>query len=95
MKTLATVVAFASGFALMGHHQAPAGVLATSLAVDASLAPLTAVIAARHGRGAARWAFLGFVFGMWALAAALLLARAGRQAPPSPTEQFPPTSDAA
>jgi hypothetical protein len=95
MHTLATLAAFASGFALMGSHQAPPGLLATSLAVDASLAPLTAVIAAKHGRSPTRWACLGFVFGMWALAAALLFARVGRRAAAAAPPKFPPTSDAA
>ncbi len=93
MQTVATVIAFASGFALMGYHQSPANLLATSLAVDASLAPLTVVVARRRGRQLAPWAVVGFLFGAWALAAIMLIpARKGAQHPPS---QFPPTSDAA
>src|SRR5262245_41089393 len=42
MQTVATILAYASGFALMGYRESPAGLIATSLAVDASLAPLTA-----------------------------------------------------
>ncbi len=92
MQTLATVVGFASGFALMGYHQTPVELLATSLMVDASLAPLTVVIATRHGRPAGLWMVLGFVFGMWALVAILLLSRAETR---PPSDHFPPPSHAA
>ncbi len=93
METLATVVGFASGFALMGYHRSPIGLLATSLAVDAALAPLTVVIAIRHGRPAGLWTLLGLAFGMWALAAVLLLRPVRKRLPPS--AQFPHTPDAA
>ena len=45
------------------------------LAVNASLAPLTAIIAARRSRSPAFWAVVGFAFGMWALAIVLLMSR--------------------
>jgi hypothetical protein len=90
MQTLATVIGFASGFALMGYRESAANLLATSLAIDASLAPLTAVAASRRGRQAIVWAILGFAFGVWALAAVLLIPRRN----PGGSD-FPPTSDAA
>lgn len=96
MNRLATVLGFASGFALMGYHQPPLNLLATSLAIDATLAPLTAIIASRHGRSGALWAVLGFAFGMWALAAILILTR--RPEPPYSSPQHrssPPPSDPA
>ncbi len=93
METVATLVAWTSGFALMGYHGSPLNILATSLAIDASLAPLTATIASRRGRPAWIWAILGFAFGMWALAAILLVKRADAGA--KPTQPFQPPSDAA
>ena len=88
MRTVAAIVGIASGFALLGHHEAPANLIATSLAIDASLAPLTAVIAARRGRSPALWAMAGFAFGMWSLAYVLLV-RARNQS------DYPPPSEAA
>jgi len=73
MTTLAAILGITSGFALLGYHEPAARLIATSLAVDASLAPLTAVIAAHRGRSAAFWAVAGFVFGTWSLAYVLLV----------------------
>jgi len=92
MQTIATLVGYASGFALMRYHESPATMLMTSLAIDASLAPLTAVVAVRRGRSLVLWVLLGFAFGMWALAFALMVRK--RPAPVGPSE-FPTTSDAA
>ena len=91
MQTIATIVAYASGFALMRQHETAATLLMTSLAVDASLAPLTAIIANRRGRAARVWAIVGFLFGLWAFLVVLLI---GRPKPSNPGE-FHPTSDAA
>jgi hypothetical protein len=91
MQTLATIVAYASGFALMRYHVTAVNLLATSLAVDASLAPLTAIVATRRGRPTTLWATVGFAFGLWAFIAVLLI---GAPRPHHPGE-FPPTSDAA
>ena len=88
MNTVAAILGVTSGFALLGYHEAPAHLMATSLAVDASLAPLTAIIAARRARSPAFWAVAGFAFGMWALAYVLLVR--GRHDP-----DYPPQSDAA
>ncbi len=93
MTTLARIVSIASGFALMGYRLPPATLLGTSLVIDIALAPLTAVIAGRRGRSRRIWIVAGFVLGMWALAAVLLL-RPIRTARPSP-QHIPPTSDAA
>lgn len=95
MHTLAIILSLMSGFALMGNQLAPESIVATSIVVDLALAPLTAVIAARRGRRASIWAVAG-IFGMWTLAAVLLLPaispeRAARPEPPA----YPPTSDAA
>ena len=94
MQTLATIVAYASGFALMRYHESAANLLATSLAVDASLAPLTAIVAMRRGRPTTRWAIIGFPFGLWAFIAVLLIGKPKAPGPRMP-EKFPPTSDAA
>jgi len=94
MHTIATIVAYASGFGLMRYHESAANLLATSLAVDASLAPLTAIVAMRRGRAGILWAIFGFLFGLWAFIAVLLI---GKREPSSPRQpqEFPPTSDAA
>ena len=93
MQTVVTLISFASGFALMGYHESPATMLMTSLAIDASLAPLTAVVAVRRGRSLILWVLLGFAFGMWALAFILLARKRAASAPSAPG--YPPTSDAA
>jgi hypothetical protein len=90
VNTLATILGLASGFALIGYHEPPAEMIATSLLVDASLAPLTAVIASRRGRSALLWAGAGLVLGMWALAYVLIFRP---RHPDSP--EYPPESDAA
>jgi hypothetical protein len=94
MTTLATLLSIASGFALMGYREPPANLIATSIVIDLSLAPLTAIIASRRGRSAMRWTIAGLAFGAWALAAVLILPES-RPAPPRPQSPLPPTSDAA
>jgi hypothetical protein len=88
MSTVAAILGLTSGFALLGYHETTARLIATSLAIDASLAPLTAIIAARRARSPAVWAVAGFAFGMWALATVLVMRR--RNGP-----VYPPDSDAA
>jgi len=88
MSTIAVILSITSGFALLGYHETAARLIATSLAVDASLAPLTAIIAARRARSPTFWAVAGFAFGMWALAYVLLMRR------PNPPD-YSPESDAA
>ena len=88
MRIIAAIIGITSGFMVLGHHETTARLIATSLAVDASLAPLTAVIAARRARSPIFWALFGFVLGMWALACVLLIPR--RQ-----HADYPPQSDAA
>jgi hypothetical protein len=88
MHTLALIFGITSGFAAVGHREPAANLMTTSLAIDASLAPLTAVIAARRTRSPLLWAILGFALGAWALAYVLI-----RQ--PRNDPEFPPTSDAA
>ena len=93
MWTIASILNVTSGFALMRYRGNPAEIIATSLVIDAALAPLTATIAARRGRSALVWALLGFLLGMWALAAAVLMRpRGGASRTPGPP---PSTSDAA
>lgn len=92
MWTIASILSVTSGFVLMRYRGGPAELIATSLIIDAALAPLTATIAARRGRSPLVWAVLGFALGMWALAATLLMpARAEEPRPGAP----PPTSNAA
>jgi len=96
MVTLAKLLGLASGFALMRSSAPPATLIATSLAIDLALAPLTAAIASRRGRNVTLWTVAGFAFGMWALAAVLLMKAGGTRtsARPEPP-RYPPTSDAA
>lgn len=103
MTILARILALTSGFALMGYPGPPATIIATSIIIDLSLAPLTAVIAMRRGRSTLAWAIAGLVLGGWALMAAMILPRLGSRSvePPSMSPgspkppKYPPTSDAA
>jgi hypothetical protein len=93
---IASILSVTSGFVLMRYHGGAAEIIATSLVIDASLAPLTATIAARRGRSRLVWAVLGFALGMWALVATLLIPPRVQElrTDPRPTAP-PPTSDAA
>ena len=93
MVIVASLLSLASGFALMGYRETPANLIATSVAIDLSLAPLTAIIASRRGRSATRWAIGGLALGAWALAAVMILPDPAPPRPPAPP--LPPTSDAA
>jgi hypothetical protein len=96
MATLANILSITSGLVLMGYQMPPATLLATSIVVNLALAPLTAVIAARRGRSAAAWTVAGLGFGMWALAAVLLMRPIVRPPPAHPdSPDFPSPSDAA
>jgi hypothetical protein len=97
MHLIATVVGWASGFALMRMPKPPIDMIATSLIVDAALAPLTAIIAARRGRSVIPWVVAGFAFGMWALAYVLIVVPRAPVAPAHPVNPpaGPPASDAA
>jgi hypothetical protein len=94
MQTFATIVAYASGFGLMRYHESALDLLVTSLAVDASLAPLTAIVAMRRGRAVIMWTLVGFLFGLWAFIAVLLIGKP-KPAGSRLSSGFPPTSDAA
>jgi len=96
MVLLAHIVSLASGFALMGYRErSAADLFATSLAINAALAPLTALIAYRRGRSPARWAALGLCFGAWALVMELLLLMNERRAGAPRSGDYPPASRAA
>ena len=95
MTTLATLLSITSGFALMGYREPPANLIATSIVIDLSLAPLTAIIASRRGRSSLLWAIAGLALGAWALAAVLLLPERRPASPRPPASTLPPTSDAA
>jgi hypothetical protein len=94
---VASLLSITSGFALLGHSEPPATLIATSIAVDLALAPLTAVVAARRGRSVLRWCIAGLVLGAWALAAVMIIPPSRpRPAEPRPdAPHYPPTSDAA
>jgi hypothetical protein len=95
MTTVAAIMSYASGFALMRYRGSPADLIGTSLLIDAALAPLSALIAARRGRSVALWSVLGFLFGAWALFLALMVLSVKPARIDPPTPGFPPTSDAA
>ena len=89
MWTIATILNVTSGFALMRYRGGPAEIIATSLIIDAALAPLTATIASRRGRSLVIWSLLGFALrDVGARGDADADVRASRSGPP-------PTSDAA
>jgi hypothetical protein len=88
IDTWATALGLASGFGLMGFKETSLNLLVTSAVINAALAPLTAVIASRRGRSAIVWGAIGLCFGMWALAATLLLMSPPKGA--SPSQVSPP-----
>jgi hypothetical protein len=92
MTTLANILSIASGFALMGYHEPPANLLATSITINVALTPLTAIVASRRGRSTLRWSIAGLALGAWALAAVMIIPPP-RPAPDAPP--YPPTSHAA
>jgi len=94
MRAIAIILSVTSGFALMRYRGGPAEIIATSLIIDAALAPLTATIASRRGRSPLVWTLLGFALGMWALVATLLLRPRDHDSRTDPRPR-PPTSDAA
>ncbi|HEV7989568.1 MAG TPA: hypothetical protein VGP23_13850 [Candidatus Binataceae bacterium] len=96
MTIVASLLSIASGFALMGYHEPPANMIATSIIINLALTPLTAIVAARRGRSAIRWIVAGLALGAWALAAVMIIPPS-RPAPPSRPDapSYPPTSDAA
>ncbi len=95
MNPLAILLGWTSGIALMRLHRDAATMIGTALAVDAALAPITAIAAVRRGRSGARWTILGFALGAWALAFVLIFKP--RAAAPAPAEgpNSPSASDAA
>ncbi len=95
METAAAIVSYASGFALMRYRLSPGDLFATSLTVNLALGSLTAVIVSRRRlRNRILWTALGFSFGLWALAAVLLLGSNAPKPDGPPTSHFP-TSRAA
>jgi hypothetical protein len=96
MTTIAHILSIASGFALMGYHEPPANMIATSIIINLALTPLTAIVASRRGRSALRWTIAGLALGAWALAAVMIFREPSPPAPPRPdTPPYPPTSHAA
>ena len=95
MTTIAILLSITSGFALIGYREPPANLIATSIVIDLSLAPLTAIIASRRGRSSVLWAIAGLALGAWALAAVLILPERRPVPPRPPASTLPPTSDAA
>jgi hypothetical protein len=96
MTIVASLLSIASGFALMGYHEPPANMIATSIIINLALTPLTAIVAARRGRSAIRWILAGLALGAWALAAVMIIPPSRPAAPPRPdAPSYPPTSDAA
>ena len=89
IETWATAAGLASGFGLMGYKERPLDLLVTSVVINLALAPLTAVVASRRGRSAAVWGIIGLCFGMWALAATLLLMTPPKTPPPDPMPHPP------
>jgi len=96
MITIASILGIASGFALMGYHEPPANLIATSIIINVALTPLTAIVASRRGRSTLRWTIAGLAVGAWALAAVMIIPAPNQSTPPHPeAPQYPPTSHAA
>jgi hypothetical protein len=96
MTIVASLLSIASGFALMGYHEPPANMIATSIIINLALTPLTAIVAARRDRSAIRWIVAGLALGAWALAAVMIIPPSRPAPPPRPdAPSYPPTSDAA
>jgi hypothetical protein len=96
MTTIASILSIASGFALMGYHETPANLIATSIIINVALTPLTAIVASRRGRSALRWMIAGLLLGAWALAAVMIIPQSRPVPAPRPeAPQYPPTSHAA
>ena len=96
MTIVASLLSIASGFALMGYHEPPANMIATSIIINLALTPLTAIVAARRDRSAIRWIVAGLALGAWALAAVMIIPPSRPATPPRPdSPNYPPTSDAA
>ena len=53
MTIIARILSLASGFALMGYAGPPENLIATSIIINLSLAPLTAIVAMRRTRSPA------------------------------------------
>ena len=73
MHIVAIVLAVGSGFILTRPHAPSEELIATSLLIDAALAPVTAMLAHERGRSTLRWCIFGAALGMWALAAAFFV----------------------
>jgi hypothetical protein len=95
MTTLANILSIASGFALMGYHEPPANLIATSIIINVALTPLTAIVASRRGRSTLRWTIAGLALGAWALATVMIIPPPRSDHPRTDTPPFPPTSHAA
>ena len=96
MTTIANILSIASGFVLMGYHEPPANIIATSIIINLALTPLTAIVAARRSRSALRWTLAGLALGAWALAAVMIIPAPSQPPPPRPdAPPYPPTSHAA
>ena len=94
MTSIANIIAIASGFVLMRYRGQPAELLATSIAVNLALAPMTAIVAMRRHRSIIRWTIAGVALGLWALAVVLILPR--NDVPPvPPPSKYPSRPDAA
>jgi hypothetical protein len=87
MPLIAFILSVASGFALMRYRLPPLTTAMTSLIIDLSLAPITAIIAYRRGRSPGLWTLLGLAFGAWALAWVLIFPL--RRPTPAPDDGHP------
>ncbi|HJQ84405.1 MAG TPA: hypothetical protein VKA21_10040 [Candidatus Binatia bacterium] len=81
--TLATIVSYLSGLALIAPGLAPPALLGTALALHVCDAILCRLFAHNNGYPKNLWTVLGFVAGLWAVAVLVVLPRRVAVAPPS------------
>jgi hypothetical protein len=89
------VLAVSSGFILTRPHAPSEELIATSLLIDAALAPVTVMLARERGRSTLRWCLFGAALGMWALAAAFFVWERERLRARHPLNDSPGPRDAA
>ena len=86
--TVATLAAYSSGLWLVAPDLDAPTMLGTSLALHMCYAAMCRLIARNNGHASNLWTGIGFIGGLWSVAALLLLPRRDG-APPPPIRPLP------